>query len=183
MSKGFDSMTKTVQVPDTWREVELLQDLGYWVEDKLIHGSLVSLQAIIAKLTPEQQDMAQAHWVYAPHLRKLTVRQGFLTDYASIPRGLWFILAPAQIKRPAILHDAIYRSLMPLYKHGVISGKQFRHYRKMADELFRESMQYLEPQILSIKRSAAYRAVRAFGWMQPGIIFNRRTKKRTRGKL
>nr|WP_246459599.1 DUF1353 domain-containing protein [Puniceicoccus vermicola] len=98
--------------------------------------------------------------------RKLTVWGGFKTDYASIPRGLWFLLAPRQIRRAAILHDAGYRILGFLRDQKIITNRQFSIFRETFDDLFFEAMGHVDPSISAFKRCAAFRSVRAFGWMR-----------------
>ena len=109
--------------------------------------------------------LAKVHlWFgYAPHLGKLTVYAGFITDYASIPRALWAILAPKDIRRPAVFHDAGYRLILHLRKLGLATRSEFRALRRLFDRLFREQMQHLQPDIAEWKKRAAYRSVRLFG--------------------
>jgi hypothetical protein len=84
---------------------------------------------------------------------RFTVREGFETDLASIPRFLQWLphLHPnGRCRRSAVLHDWLYASL-----------GQYGWERKQADEIFREALQ---AEGLS-KRTATvyYWAVRLFG--------------------
>lgn len=163
LNKGFDSKLSTTQLEGTWRDKALLQPLGYFVETDSVHQALISIQRLVADLPEYDQMHLPIWWVYHMHQRKITVLEGFATDFASVPRFGWLIIAPHEIRRPAVLHDALYRLLWALLHAKHITRKQFSAWRYEADLLFRESMNYLDPQIARWKRSMAYRAVRAFG--------------------
>jgi len=81
------------------------------------------------------------------------VADGFITDFASIPRVFWSIMPPvgggarSRYGKAAVIHDFLY------YK-GVFS-------RKDCDKMFLEAMEVL--QVSKWKRKAMYRAVRWFG--------------------
>ena len=88
-------------------------------------------------------------WKLKVGKKQVTVRKGFVTDFASIPRFAWWFSAPATglQRKPAVLHDWHY------YK-GKIS-------RKEADTIF---LKYMEQEGKSfIKRHIMYYAVRFFG--------------------
>jgi hypothetical protein len=89
--------------------------------------------------------------------RVIEVPAWFLTDYASVPRVFWSLIAPDDLAKPAVLHDYLY-SLQgrPDGQHNVWS-------RAEADEVFRSAMAALP--IPSWKRLAAWSAVRSFGWL------------------
>ena len=44
-------------------------------------------------------------------LTTITVRKGFITDLASVPRPMWAIIAPFDIARAAIIHDLLYKNI------------------------------------------------------------------------
>lgn len=81
----------------------------------------------------------------------IIIEKGFKTDLASVPRPLWWFIAPTDwgILCPAIMHDYFYST------HIVT--------RATADWLFREKMKDFKMGI--IKRNLAYLAVRSFGWI------------------
>jgi hypothetical protein len=82
-------------------------------------------------------------------LTMFIIPKGFKTDLASIPRPLWWFIAPTDwgILVPAIMHDYFYRdATLP---------------REMADFLFKEKMKDFGMGF--IKRNLAYFAVRLFG--------------------
>jgi len=73
---------------------------------------------------------------------------GFRTDFASIPRVLrWFVVGHGTTRKPATLHDYLYRETS-------VS-------RKSADDLFRQAMQ--EEGVSFWRCRAMYWAVRVFG--------------------
>ena len=51
---------------------------------------------------------AFAFW--SPRCGIITVRAGFVTDLASIPRCFWSIIAPFAIAQEAVVHDWLYRT-------------------------------------------------------------------------
>ena len=65
------------------------------------------------------------------------VPKGFVTDFASIPRGLWNLWPPASGKyaKAAVVHDVLYR-------RGYVESDQHRRYvtRSEADAIFKEAM-------------------------------------------
>lgn len=80
---------------------------------------------------------------------KIIVPKGFLTDFASVPRGLWNLIPPdGQYAQAAVLHDYLYQK--HLFK------------RKTCDLIFLEAMKELK--VSWIKRRLMFRAVRCFGW-------------------
>ena len=42
---------------------------------------------------------------------KITVPTGFVTDLASVPRAMWWLIAPFDVARAAIIHDLLYKSI------------------------------------------------------------------------
>lgn len=81
---------------------------------------------------------------------RVIVPAGFLTDLASVPRGLWPIVAPfGDHGQAAVLHDWLYHQCD---QRG----------RKWADRQFLEAMAALGVGL--VKRRVMWSAVRAFGW-------------------
>ncbi len=77
----------------------------------------------------------------------IIVPKGFMSDFASIPRGFrWLITGAGKTRKPAIIHDW-------LYSQGIGT-------RKRADEVFRTAM---KESGMGWKRHVAYRAVRMGG--------------------
>ncbi len=80
----------------------------------------------------------------------ITVKKGFKTDLASVPRILWFILPPhGYYGKAAVIHDYLYRT-----------GKLPR---KQCDDIFKEAMQVLK--VKPWKIWVMYTAVRLWGKM------------------
>lgn len=93
----------------------------------------------------------------------IDVPPGFVCDLASIPRALWWLIAPMELSQCApVLHDLLYK------QGGRLDGRH-AYTRAAADQLFREVM--TEEGVPGWRRKAAYRAVRLFGgraWQQDG---------------
>lgn len=78
----------------------------------------------------------------------ITVPRGFITDYASVPRGLWNIFPPqGKYSAGAVVHDYLYRRT--LLDRG------------FCDRVLLEAMELLGVSWLA--RHTIYRAVRLFG--------------------
>lgn len=86
---------------------------------------------------------------YSAHLDKLiTVPDGFVTDFASIPApGRILISGHGQDRWAAVVHDYLY---------------SIKHDRKQADAVFLEALELMGVNL--IKRRLMYRAVRTGGW-------------------
>lgn len=83
-------------------------------------------------------------------LRRIVVPRGYQTDFASVPRCLWWIYPPTGPWAPAaVVHDW-------LYTQGEAAGD-----RAIADAIFREGMRVLGVSV--DERTAMYLAVRVFG--------------------
>lgn len=86
----------------------------------------------------------------------ITVPEGFVTDFASIPRLFWNIMPPwGKYGKAAVVHDFLYRF------GGKIGGGK-RLSRSTCDGIFRDAMSVLG--VPWITRSTMWGAVRAFGW-------------------
>lgn len=80
---------------------------------------------------------------------RISVPEGFETDFASVPRIFWTILPPdGEYTQAAVLHDYLYNT------------KKFS--RKYSDDIFLMAMEALG--VALWKRNIMYRAVRMFGW-------------------
>jgi hypothetical protein len=78
----------------------------------------------------------------------IVIPKGFITDFASIPRGLWNIFPPTgKYGKAAVVHDFLYRMT--------------KMDRKEADEIFLAAMEDLGVNVVT--RKIIYRAVRVFG--------------------
>lgn len=92
----------------------------------------------------------------------VTIRKGFVTDFASIPRPLWWLWPPSAGKhaKPACVHDC-------LYKTGFVTSNLTRLERTIdraeADRIFLEAMEVAGVSWLS--RRMIYRGVRVGGML------------------
>lgn len=85
------------------------------------------------------------------YLGVIVVPRDFVTDFASVPRGLWNLFPPNGPYTPAaVVHDYLYRWT--------------EHDRKLCDEVFLEAMEVLK--VGWWTRQLMYRAVRLFGRRQ-----------------
>lgn len=81
----------------------------------------------------------------------VTVPAGFVTDFASVPRPIWWILPKwGRYGNAAVIHDYLYAS--KLYS------------RPTADAWFLEAMGVLG--VRPLTRWVMYKAVRWFGWLR-----------------
>jgi len=85
------------------------------------------------------------------------VPKGFVTDFASVPRGLWNLWPRVgKYSKAAVLHDASYRGdLLSKY------GQRVTLIRPLADRLFLEAMR--ASGVGAFTARVFYLAVRAFG--------------------
>ena len=89
----------------------------------------------------------------SPTLGRIEIEEGFDTDYASVPRGLWNLYPPDGPYSPAAwIHDY-------LYWYQEINGEPVE--RHEADEVFLQAMASLG--IGWFTRNVLYRAVRTGG--------------------
>ena len=81
---------------------------------------------------------------------RITVPIGFVTDFASTPPAIWWIIPPwGQYGKAAVIHDYLYQT--------------HKRTRKQADDIFREGMVVL--QVNPVRVFLMYWAVRLFGWL------------------
>jgi hypothetical protein len=85
---------------------------------------------------------------YTDDDRTVVVLTGFVTDFNSIPRGLWNIFPPWQFPQAGVVHDFLYQT-------GGVS-------RSEADAVHQRILKELG--CPWIKRRAAHLALRACGW-------------------
>jgi hypothetical protein len=97
-----------------------------------------------------------------PDAEVVNVPPGFVTDFASVPRPVWFWIAPwGRHGRAAIVHDFLYRN----GSVTDVAARQMRRPSKAeADRIFRDAMAVLDHAILGgIRRSLMWAAVALFG--------------------
>ncbi len=54
----------------------------------------------------------------------ITVPNGFVTDLASVPRAMWWLIAPFDVARAAIIHDLLFHLMDPRTEGLVIADAQ-----------------------------------------------------------
>lgn len=90
----------------------------------------------------------------------LRVPAGFVFDLASVPRGVWWLIAPFELSIiAALLHDMLYGcgGCMPV--DGCDPHRTYT--RGEADDLFRRVM--VDERVPAWRRKLSYQAVRTFG--------------------
>lgn len=93
----------------------------------------------------------------------ITVPRGFNTDFASVPRVLWWLLPKwGKYGNAAVLHDY-------LYAEQKVDGKAI--VREEADNIFREAMKSLH--VPYWQEFILYWGVRLFGWLVWYIVQNK----------
>jgi len=102
---------------------------------------------------------------------KITCKKGFVTDLASVPRAIWWLISPWDIARAAIIHDLLYKRIREYRAENediddpnietVVNN--YEAAKKAADDVFLMAMEDAEPAVPSWKMKAAYYAVVLFG--------------------
>ena len=95
----------------------------------------------------------------------IKVPTGFVTDLASVPRALWWAIAPFDVARAAIIHDLLYKSIRQYrWKMKDKEDKQLIKKAKIAsDKVFKLAMKDADPKISGWKIYSSWKAVDLFG--------------------
>jgi hypothetical protein len=95
----------------------------------------------------------------------ITVPKGFVTDLASVPRAMWWLIAPFDVARAAIIHDLLYKVIRQYrWKKKDAEDKDLVRAAKIAaDKVFLLGMQDADPKIPSYKIYLSWKAVDLFG--------------------
>ena len=101
---------------------------------------------------------------------RITVKKGFVTDLASVPRICWAFIAPWDVARAAIIHDLLYKRIRQ-YRAKIdesdlnINTKinNYRTAKVAADDVFHMAMKDASPSVAKWKVCSAYWAVKLFG--------------------
>lgn len=87
---------------------------------------------------------------------RVEIQPGYRFDLASVPRGMWWLIAPFELSTLApLIHDY-------LYEHKGRS-QLCRLTRRQVDRVFLRIMRH--EGVGRTRRTLAYLAVRAFGWI------------------
>ena len=62
--------------------------------------------------------------------------KGFVTDLASVPRAIWWLIAPWDIARAAIIHDLLYKTIRNYRAKGGTDKKVIAAAKKASDNIF-----------------------------------------------
>ena len=96
---------------------------------------------------------------------KITVPVGFVTDLASVPRAMWWAIAPFDVARAAIIHDLLYKTIRQ-YRHNMQDKQDdalVKAAKKASDMVFYHGMNDAEPSVPKWKKYSAWKAVDLFG--------------------
>ena len=95
----------------------------------------------------------------------ITVPSGFVTDLASVPRMMWWLIAPFDVARAAIIHDLLYKTIRQYrWKYGTEQDSVLVKAAKIAaDKVFLLGMKDAEPKIPGWKSYLSWKAVDLFG--------------------
>ena len=96
---------------------------------------------------------------------KITVPVGFVTDLASVPRAMWWAIAPFDVARAAIIHDLLYKGIRQYrWKMKDKEDAELIKQAKVAsDKVFLLAMNDAEPSVPKWKKYSAWKAVDLFG--------------------
>ena len=95
----------------------------------------------------------------------ITVPTGFVTDLASVPRAMWWLIAPFDVARSAIIHDLLYKTIRQ-YRHKMQDKQDealVKSAKKASDMVFWYGMVDAEPSVPKWKMYSAWKAVDLFG--------------------
>lgn len=94
---------------------------------------------------------------FSDRFQPVRVPKGFETDFASVPRAVWWLFPPdGQYAQSAVTHDYLYQMRKDLTFKGP------KRSRKECDQIFLEAMETLG--VNAFTRNSMYAAVRGFGW-------------------
>lgn len=93
---------------------------------------------------------------------KITAPKGLKTDMASVPRFMWWLIAPFDVARAAVIHDVLYSKIRHYRYHNNDTHTAFQA-KKVADLVFKHAMDDAEPAVPGWKKFLCYQAVNVFG--------------------
>ena len=129
------------------------RDLSYTTKDLSVED-IKALKAVGVKV---KRDTNKTETIKVP--------TGFVTDLASVPRALWWAIAPFDVARAAIIHDLLYKSIRQYrWKMKDKEDKQLIKKAKIAsDKVFKLAMKDADPKIAGWKIYSSWKAVDLFG--------------------
>jgi len=81
---------------------------------------------------------------------------------ASVPKFMWWLIAPFDVARAAVIHDVLYSTIRHYRYHGGEDKVAFKA-KKVADLVFKHAMDDAEPPVSGWKKYLCYQAVNLFG--------------------
>ena len=135
------------------RKWTLGRDLSYTTKDLTIE-EIKALKGVGVKVKRETNKT-----------ETITVPTGFVTDLASVPRAMWWLIAPFDVARAAIIHDLLYKAIRQYrWKKKDKEDKDLIKSAKIAsDKVFLLAMHDAEPKIPGWKSYLSWKAVDLFG--------------------
>ena len=102
---------------------------------------------------------------------RVTCKKGFVTDLASVPRAIWWLISPWDIARAAIIHDLLYLRIRQYRAENEDVNdpnveevmRTYQAAKKAADKVFLMAMKDAPPSVPKWKIYSAYYAVVLFG--------------------
>ena len=102
---------------------------------------------------------------------RITCRKGFVTDLASVPRAIWWLISPWDIARAAIIHDLLYLRIRQYRAENEDVNdpnveevmRTYQAAKKASDKVFLMAMKDAQPSVPKWKIYSAYYAVVLFG--------------------
>ena len=102
---------------------------------------------------------------------RVTCKKGFVTDLASVPRAIWWLISPWDIARAAIIHDLLYLRIRQYRAENEDVNdpnveevmRTYQAAKKAADKVFLMAMKDAQPSVPKWKIYSAYYAVVLFG--------------------
>tara|TARA_B100000424_G_scaffold44210_1_gene30246 strand:- start:152 stop:622 length:471 start_codon:yes stop_codon:yes gene_type:complete len=145
MGKYNNKIMAEFNPPRKW---VLGRDLSYTTED-LTSGEVEALKSVGVNIINNT----------------ITVPTGFVTDLASVPRAMWWLIAPFDVARAAIIHDLLYKTIRQYrWKIGIDKDmKVVKAAKVAADKVFLLGMKDADPKIANWKSYLSWKAVDLFG--------------------
>ena len=150
MGKFNDRLMTEFWPPRGWR---LGRDLTYTTKD-ITADEIKTLKAVGVKIKRDTNKT-----------ESITVPTGFVTDLASVPRAMWWLIAPFDVARAAIVHDILYKGIRQYrWKMKDNEDKELiKKAKKAADRVFLLAMNDANPRVAGWKKYCSWKAVDLFG--------------------
>ena len=144
MSKFNGLLDAKFHPPRTW----VLDTKLVYEDDHLTDQQVADLKAVGVKVDARSG--------------KITAPKGLKTDMASVPRFMWWLIAPFDVARAAVIHDVLYSKIRNFRYHGGGDAMAERA-KKASDLVFKHAMDDAEPSVPGWKKFLCYQAVNWFG--------------------